>query len=294
MTPVPVSATTRLVGVTGWPLGHTLSPAIHNAAYEAMGLDWIYVPLPVERRTDLTALAEAMRVLPFVGLNVTMPHKESFADLCDEVTSLAEAVGAVNAVQVVDGRLIGHNTDGQGLIDSLADEGTVSLDGRTVVLIGAGGAAASALAAIALEGAASVTVVNRSVGNAERLIDRLAPALGRTHAMAVRLGAAAREWVEAADVVINATPVGMGPSDGSPVPPQWLHEGQIVADMIYSPAVTPLLAQAREAGAISVGGLGMLVAQGAASIEIWTGRPGSAPRDVMRRAAQDAVAAEHG
>ena len=290
MIPVQVSATTRLAGVTGWPLGHTLSPVMHNAAYEAMGLDWIYVPLPVERSDDLGRLADAMRVLPFVGLNVTMPHKAKFAELCDEVAPLAEAVGAVNVIQVVGGRLVGHNTDGQGLIDALADEGGVSLDGRKVVLIGAGGAAASALAAIAGEGAASVAVVNRSVGNAERMLERLSGLMSRTRATAVPLGSEARDWVEAADVIVNAPPVGLKPEDGSPLPGDWLHEGQIAADMIYSPAVTPLLAQALAAGATAVGGLGMLVAQGARSIEIWSGRPGSAPRDVMRRAAESSAA----
>jgi shikimate dehydrogenase len=288
-----ISGDTLLAGVTGRPLAHTLSPAMHNAAYDEMGLDWLYIPLGVENVRDLPALADALRVLPFVGLNVTMPFKEPMLQLCDEVATFAQVAGAVNTVHVVEGRLIGYNTDGRGLVDSLAVDAAFDPAGRDIVLVGAGGAAAAAVMAFALQGAASVTVANRTFEAAEELVGRLAPHVRTMRLEAVGLGNPAEEAVRAADLLVNATPVGMRPDDPSPIPPEWLHAGQVVADMVYKPAVTPLLAAATAVGATAVGGLGMLVAQGAVSIEIWNGDSQQpAPRETMRRAALEALAAQ--
>ena len=287
-----ISGDTLLAGVTGRPLSHTLSPAMHNAAYAEMGLDWVYVPMAVDNVRDLPALADALRVLPFVGLNVTMPYKEPMLELCDEVATFAQVAGAVNTVHVVDGRLLGYNTDGRGLVDSLATEADFDPAGRDVVLLGAGAAAAAALLAFALEGAASVTVANRTLETAEELVERLAPHARDTRLAAIGLGPAAEAAVRDADLLVNATPVGMRPQDPVLVAPEWLRAGQLVADMVYRPAITPLLAAASAAGATAVGGLGMLVAQGAVSIEIWNGdSQQSAPRQTMRRAAAEALAA---
>jgi len=288
-----ISGTTRLAGVTGWPIGHTLSPAMHNAAYEQMDLDWLYLPLPVEHVRDLPLLTEALRVLPFVGINITMPYKEPVMDLCDEVATVAELAGAVNTIHVSDGRLIGYNTDGRGLVESLAQDADFTTKDARIVLFGAGGAAAAALVAFVLEGAASVTVVNRTLANAESMIARLRGRTRETAVCAVLPDADAAEAVAAADMVVNATPLGMRPGDALPLPAAWLHEGLLVADMVYRPAVTPLLAEAALVGARAVGGLGMLVAQGATSIETWNdddARP-RAPRETMRAAAAAAVAA---
>jgi shikimate dehydrogenase len=288
-----ISGSTLLVGVTGRPLAHTLSPAMHNAAYSEMGLDWLYVPLGVDNVRDLPALADALRVLPFVGLNVTMPYKEPILDLCDEVATFAQVAGAVNTVHVVDGRLIGYNTDGRGLVDSLSADASFDPAGREIVIVGAGGAAAAAVVALALAGASSVTVANRTFEAAEELVARLGPHSRAARLEAVGLGAEAERAVRDADLVVNATPLGMRPGDPSPVPPGWLHAGQVVADMVYRPAVTPLLTAALAAGATAVGGLGMLVAQGAVSIEIWNGDSQQrAPRETMRRAAARALAAQ--
>jgi shikimate dehydrogenase len=285
---------TRLVGVSGHPLAHTLSPAMHNAAYDEMGLDWVYIPLGVEHVRDLPALAEALRVLPFVGLNITMPYKEPMLQLCDEVARFAELAGAVNCVHVSEGRLIGYNTDGRGLIESLAAEAGFSVRGRDVVLLGAGGAAAAAAAAFVMEGAASLTIVNRTIDNADQLLARLAPHARETTLATALLCADAEDVVRAADLVVNATPLGMRTDDPSPVDGRWLHSGQTVADMVYRPAVTALLAAASAAGAAAVGGLGMLVAQGAVSIEIWNGESQTpAPRQTMRAAAESELARQH-
>lgn len=285
-----IDAKTKLAGLIGWPLDHTLSPAIHNAAYAAMNLDWVYIPLPVREGQDLVRVTNALRALPFVGFNVTMPYKRVMLNVCDEVATAAQLAGAVNTVHMVDGRLIGYNTDGRGLMESLKEETGLVLAGKRAVILGTGGAAGAALVGMVLERAGHVTLVGRTIEVAEDMIENLSGRLRDTGADAVPFGPDARAAVEAADVIVNATPLGMEPSDELPVPQEWLQPGQIVADMVYRPAVTPLMVAAAARGARAVGGLGMLVAQGAIAIEIWNqGAQTRAPRDVMRAAAESAM-----
>lgn len=288
---VSISGRTRLAGIIGWPVAHSLSPAMHNAAYADVGLDWAYVPLPVRDETDLMRVLSAIRVLPFVGFNVTMPYKQVMLDLCDEVAMLARIAGAVNAVHCVDGRLIGYNTDGRGLVDSLASDVGFSPDGRSIVIVGAGGAAGAALVAFVLGKAARVTVLNRTLERAEELVERVAPHARETELVAATLDGTAADAVSQAALVVNATPLGMAPGDPSPVPGEWFTAEHIVADMIYRSAPTSIMAVAEAAGARTVDGLGMLVSQGAMSIEIWSeGTQYVAPRDVMAQAAAAAIA----
>ena len=287
---VRITGRTRLAGIIGWPVEQSLSPAMHNAAYEAMGMDIVYIPLPVADEADLMRVISAIRVLPFVGFNVTMPYKQAMLDYCDEVAMLAQMAGAVNTVHCVDGRLIGYNTDGRGLVDSLAAEVGFDVAGKAVVLLGAGGAAGSALVSLVLGRAGRVSIVNRTLGNAQMLADRVRPHCRDTDLEAVVLDDDAEPVVRGADLVINATSLGMKADDRSPVPPSWLHEGQVVADMIYRREPTALVSAARQAGATAVDGTGMLVAQGATALEIWCDEAGGqAPRDVMRRAAEEAL-----
>ena len=285
-----IDAKTRLAGLIGWPLDHTLSPAMHNAAYAVMNLNLVYLPLPVREGQDLVRVTNALRALPFVGFNVTMPYKRVMMNMCDEVATAAQLAGAVNTVHIVDGRLIGYNTDGRGLMESLKDEAGLEPAGKRAVILGTGGAAGAALVGMMLERAGHVTLVGRRVEVAEDMIENLSDRLRETGADAVRFGPDSRAAVEAADVIVNATPLGMDPRDDLPVPQEWLRPGQIVADMVYRPAVTPLMAAAKARGARTVGGLGMLVAQGAIAIEIWNqGVQTRAPRDVMRAAAESAM-----
>jgi len=288
-----IGARTRLAGLIGWPLDHTLSPTMHNAAYEAMNLDWVYLPLPVREGQDLVRVVAGIRGLPFVGFNVTMPYKRLMLNLCDEVATAASLAGAVNTVHIVDGRLIGYNTDGRGLIESLKEEASFEPNGKRVVIIGTGGAAGAALVGLALERASHITVAGRRPEVAEDMIENLSGRLRETITEAVSLDDA-REAVEGADLVINATPLGMGGAgDELPVSKEWLQPGQVVADMVYRPSVTPLMEAAVARGARAVGGLGMLVDQGAIAIEIWnSGVQNAAPRDVMRAAAEAVLAAE--
>lgn len=261
---------------------------MHNAAYDEMSLPAVYVPLPVRNEGELQRLVSAIRVLPFLGFNVTMPFKQAVLPLCDEVAAQARLAGAVNAVHCSDGRLIGYNTDGRGLLESLAAEAGFVPEGKRVVIVGAGGAAGAVLVALVVSRAARVALVNRTLDRAEELVGRIRDHARVTEVEALALDDASAE-VARADLVINATPVGMNGSGESPVPVEWLHAGQIVADMVYKPAVTPLLSAAAAVGATPVGGLGMLVAQGGLSIDIWLGADDQrhAPRKTMRRAAEE-------
>ncbi len=289
-----IDAHTRLAGVIGWPLDHTLSPAMHNAAYAAMRLNWVYLPLPVKSGSDLARVTAALRVLPFVGFNITMPYKRVMLNMCDEVATAARLAGAVNTVHVVHGRLIGYNTDSRGFVESLKSEAGFEPEGKRAVIIGTGGAAGAALVGLLLERASHVTVAGRRVDVAEAMIENASGSLRDTEASAVGLEEA-RSAVEEADVVVNATPLGMSPDDALPVRAEWLQPRQVVVDMVYRPAVTPFMMAATDRGAVAIGGLGMLVSQGAIALEIWNeGTQSPAPRDVMRAAAQGQIESQAG
>jgi shikimate dehydrogenase len=260
-----ISGHTRLAAVIGDPVRHSRSPAIHNAAYAAAGLDWVFVALPVVAGHGAAAV-RAMPVLGIAGMSVTMPHKADAATACDELTDDSAALGVVNTVVArPDGTLIGGSTDGEGLLRSLAEAG-LDVAGRTVLVLGAGGAARAAVRSLGLAGA-TVTVAARRRAAAEASA-ALAP------------GAAVAEPGERAgsgfDVVLNATPLGMA---GELPPVAVPGSGQWAVDLVYHPEETPFLAAAAAAGARTVGGLGMLVHQAALGFEAMTGCP--APLDAM-------------
>lgn len=286
-----IGGSTRLAGVIGHPLAHTLSPAMHNAAYEHLGLDWCYIPLDVADEVGLRRLIAAVRSLDFVGLSVTMPHKRSVLELCDEVSTAASMAGAVNTLHCVDGRLVGYNTDGRGLLESLELEASFVPADKDIVILGAGGAAAAAAVAFILARARSVTVASRDICRAEQLVENMTPHMGGTRLMAVAIGDA-EEAVRHAALVVNATPVGMQAGDPSVVPFSWIAAGQVVYDMVYGTTEpTALVRESIAQGATALDGLGMLVCQGATAVDIWNGAGSErAPRDIMRAAAEQALA----
>ncbi|MDQ4069283.1 MAG: shikimate dehydrogenase [Actinomycetota bacterium] len=270
---------TRVAAVIGCPVRHTISPAIHNAAFAELGLDWVYVAFEVAPGHVPAALA-GMRALGLGGLSVTIPHKGHAAAAVDDLSPAAAAIGAVNTVvPQPDGRLLGENTDSAGFLASLADEGFVAQE-RVCMVVGAGGAAQAVVHALARAGAAEIMVANRTRARAETTA-ALAGEVGRV---------ASADEVVRADLVVNATPLGLaGPSsDELPVDAALLGPGQLVVDLVPNPVVTPLMRAARRAGCQTAGGLGMLVHQGALAFEMWTGRP--APLGVMRAAAERALA----
>lgn len=285
-----INGSTKLAGVIGWPLDHTLSPAMHNAVYEALELDWVYVPLPVADEIGLRRLVAAIRALPFVGFNITMPYKQEMLELCDEVAMTARMAGAVNAVHCDGDRLVGYNTDGRGMLEALELGAQFSVAGKNVVLLGAGGAAGAAFVAFILGKAARVTVANRDLDRAEELVERLAPHCGQTVGQVESFGSI-EQAVREADLIVNATPMGMNAADPSPIPASWLGPEQVVLDMVYGGGhTTTLVREARAVGATAMDGLGMLVCQGATSVDIWnSSKQTRTPRDVMLKAAEAAM-----
>ncbi|MDQ3898108.1 MAG: shikimate dehydrogenase [Actinomycetota bacterium] len=274
----PPGASTRLAAVIGSPVRHSLSPAMHNAAFGELGLDWVYLAFEVATG-DVPAAFAGARALGLAGLSVTIPHKAAALAEVDDLTDTARAVGAVNTVVAQDdGRLLGDNTDAAGFLASLADEG-FDPAGRVCLVVGGGGAARAVVHALAGAGAAEVMVANRTRSRAEDAA-ALAGSVGRV---------ASTDEAVRADLVVNATPLGLAGSDAAelPVNDALLGPGQLVVDLIPNPAITPLMRAARAAGCNTAGGRGMLVHQGALAFEMWTGRP--APLGVMRAAAVRAL-----
>ncbi len=253
------TGTTRLAAVIGDPVRHSLSPTLHNAAFRHLDLDWVYVALPVTAGRAGEAVA-AMRVMGIDGLSVTMPHKQAVAAAVDVLTPAAAALGAANTVYRDGDRLVGDNTDGSGFVRSMRSQMGFDPHEAAVTVLGAGGAAVAVALAL-LEGGATVTIVNRS---AERARAAVAATGGR--AVIGELGA-----VRSADLIVQATPLGMQADDPLPVDPSLIRAGQLVADLIYHPAETPLLAAARSRGAVAVNGVGMLLFQAGEQFRRWTG-----------------------
>lgn len=271
------TAATRLAGVLGHPVKHSLSPVLHNAAFAELGLDWAYMAFDVAAGA-CPAAVEGARALGLQGLSVTMPHKRAAALACDELTPTAQALGVANTIVRRGDRLVGDSTDGPGFVASLRAAGHDPA-GRTCVVLGAGGAASAVAHALASAGASRVGVVARRREAAEQVA-----ALAGTVGVAASVTA-----VVAADLVVNATSVGMADTDGAEglpfgVDASLLRPGQVVADLVYHPLRTPLLVAAEAAGASPIDGLGMLVHQAALAFELWTGSP--APLGVMAAAAR--------
>ncbi|MHB8995811.1 MAG: shikimate dehydrogenase [Armatimonadota bacterium] len=283
MSEIGLNGETRVAGVIGWPVRHSLSPPMHNAAFAALGLNWVYVPFAVEPER-IAGAVEAIRALDLVGLNVTIPHKLAVLPHLDEISDTARVLGAVNTIVNAEGRLVGHNTDGAGFLRSLREIGG-EVAGKRVALIGAGGSSRAVALAVCQAGATRLTIINRTVAKAEALVEMVAAALPDAKAEAVALeGPEAEGAVRDAQVLIDSTAVGMYPHhEVEPVVPAgWLHREQTICDLTYNPRRTVLLQAAEAAGAGTLDGTGMLVHQGALAFEYWTGQP--APVEAMRKA----------
>jgi shikimate dehydrogenase len=263
-----ITGKTRLLALIGHPVEHSLSPEMHNASFATEGLDYVYVALDVGPQ-DLPAAVAGMRALNFRGFNITMPHKRATLPLLDEVDEGVRISGAVNTVVIEDSGLRGYNTDGGGLVEACKEAG-VDLTDRRVLLLGAGGAAAAVALAFGEAGVGELRVVNRSVEHAVDLRDKLRGA-GLKKVEVYPYGAldeAARE----AEVVVNATPLGMKDGDPLPLPVEYLDEGRTVCDAVYRPGrETALVREARERGARVVTGQRMLLYQGVLAQRLWTG-----------------------
>ena len=280
----PVTGSTRVAAVIGDPVRHSLSPVLHNAAFAALDLDWVYVALPVPAGQGAAAVA-AMATLGIDGLNVTMPHKGDAAAAVDHCSPVAARLGSVNTVTRSTRGVQGDSTDGEGFVRALRTDEGFEPAGTRCLVVGAGGAARAVVLALADAGAAEVVVAARRP-EAAAVAAALAGSRGRVGAV---------DEADGCDLVVNATPLGMGvvveldagarptPPPPLPVPAHRLGPGQLVADLVYQPVRTPLVEAARARGAVACNGLGMLIHQAALSFRLWTGE--DPPLEVLSAAA---------
>jgi len=282
-----MNATTTLVGLMGWPVSHSVSPAMHNAAFAERGLEWCYVPLPVspEPVQRVGEAVRGLRALDFRGANVTVPHKQAAMEHLDSLTPAARAIGAVNTIIVEpNGRIVGDNTDADGFAADLRAQG-VNPSGVDALVLGAGGSARAIVYALAQAGASRVVVANRTAERAQRLSESLQPLFANCLIDALAAEGAMKDAASESGIVVNCTTQGMMPNlDSTPWPMVvTLRPGQVVYDLVYNPRETRFLRDAAAQGARTIGGLGMLVQQAALAFERWTGL--DAPVETMRNAA---------
>lgn len=274
-----LSGSTKIVGLIGYPVEHSKSPVMHNAAFDSLGLDFMYLLFSV-RPPYLKEAVMGLRALNIVGANITIPYKEEVMKYLDDITAEAKLIGAVNTIHNQDGKLIGYNTDGQGFITSLLTDGRVKLEGQKVLLIGAGGAGKAVAVKLAERGVERLVITDKIEEKAKALVGRLQENIPDCPVYAMPPGD--KEFAKTvleSTLLINATPVGMKEGDPPIIDPEYLHKALFVYDVIYN-RETPLIEAAKKRGLRTLDGMGMLIHQGAASFEIWTGQ--KAPIEVMR------------
>lgn len=275
-----ISNDTRLCAVIGNPVGHSLSPAIHNAAFNALDLDFVYLASRVE---DVHGALAGMRALPnFRGMSVTIPHKIEAMKYVDEVVEVDRSIGSINTIINENGRLIGLGTDGPGALKALVDAG-VTLDGKTVLMLGSGGAArAIAFTLVRNTGLAKLVLMDVNEAMLQGLAADLKAGTAAAIDAIVLTDDSLGQVMGFADVIINCTPIGMHPKEGvSLVPAELFRPGQVVFDIVYTPLETRLLADARERGLKTISGVEMFINQAVLQFRQFTGV--EAPEDVMRR-----------
>jgi shikimate dehydrogenase len=273
-----VSGKTRCCGIIGDPIEHTISPAMHNAAFNQLGLDYVYVPFQVKKE-DLDRAIKGIRALNIRGLNVTLPHKVAVIQYLDELDGLVKKIGAVNTIVNDEGILKGYNTDATGFLQTLRERG-IEPAGKEVVILGAGGAA-QAISFILAEKGANLTIINRTLHKATEYASVISEVF-RKKVNALKLNRESLiKVLGKTDILVNATSTGMSPNiDETPVTADLIKPTFIVFDIVYNPNKTRLLREAEVAGAETISGLEMLLWQGALAFELWTGV--KAPVELMR------------
>jgi len=266
-----LSGKSRVYGLLGDPVAHSLSPLMQNHAFHSYGIDAVYTPFHVVPN-NLPAAVAGLRALDIAGVSVTIPHKETILALLDQVDPAAQLIGAVNTVVNNNGSLIGHNTDASGFISTIQQELNFQPAGHEVLILGAGGACRAAAVALASADVKTITIANRHQARAEKLVNDL-----EVHFPAVQFSATNYlsglflDSLSAVDLVVNTTSVGLHGEDVSFLPLENIKCSALIFDMIYSPSETPLIKNARSLGLVCADGLGMLAAQGEDAFYLWTG-----------------------
>jgi len=274
-----ISGSTILVGVIGNPVKHSLSPVILNAAFREAKINWVYTAFetPEEKLADAIG---GIRALGIAGLSVTMPHKAKVCSLLDEISDSAQTLNAVNCIVNDAGKLKGHNTDGDGFLDAVKHDAGLDVAGKKVLVVGSGGSARSIIYSLGKAGAAEIAVINRTKKKALDALELAGPVGRYVEENEIS------EVVSEANLVINATPIGMsdtGDTANFPIEPNLFSKGQLAIDLIYHPISTPWMEALRDREVETHGGLSMLIFQAARAFKLWTGK--EAPVDAMRKAA---------
>ncbi|HXY55625.1 MAG TPA: shikimate dehydrogenase [Nitrospirota bacterium] len=275
-----ISGRTEIYGIFGYPVEHTFSPGMHNAAFKRLGMDACYVPFAVHP-DRLGEAARAILPLGLRGLNITVPHKEKIIQYLDELSEEARLIGAVNTVEIRQGRLVGHNTDGRGFLRSLKENSGFNPKGKKILFIGSGGAARAVGFCLALAGAAKIYVRDLDTRKADLLVSDIRAKTGADTA-SIHDDESLAAYAAEADCLINATPLGLKRSDPLPIPRDLVMKKHLVCDLVYNPPETAFLRTAKSRGAKRLAGLGMLLYQGVIAFEIWTGK--EAPVKIMKNA----------
>lgn len=271
-----ISGHTKLITLIGKPVEHSMSPAMHNASFEYLGEDYVYLATEIDSPDDLYKAIQGMKVMGFAGCNVTMPYKRAIIPYLDELSPAAELMGAANTVVFEEGKAVGHNTDGAGFMRNLK-ENNIDIIGKKITLVGVGGAGSAIYTQAALDGVAAIDIYNSKDAFFDVAAERIADIAQRT-GCAIRLidldnKEALKRSIEESALFINATRVGMGDLAGqSVIPKEYLVDGLAVADTVYDPRKTKLLEDAEAKGLKTINGLGMLLWQAAIAEDIWVGK----------------------
>ncbi len=281
-----IKGKTQTVGIFGFPVKHSFSPPMHNAAFEKLGLDFVYLPFCVEP-DNLPTAVKAIKALSITGVNITVPHKQKVLEFLDKVDSVAEMIGAVNTIHNQQGKLVGYNTDGTGFINSLREEGQFISRGKSAFLIGAGGAGHALALMLAKEGIEKLYITDIIREKSQVLFNRIKKYFNKCEAEIVDFKEENFSGkIAEVDILLNATPAGMHEGDSSVVKESNLRKDLFVYDVIYN-RETALLRSAKQIGAKTLGGLGMLLNQGALAFKIWTGK--EAPKELMKEILQKQI-----
>lgn len=276
-----IRGTTKIIGIIGYPVQHSLSPVMQNAALQACGADFVYVPFEV-KPDDLENAIKGLKGLGVAGFNVTVPHKTAVIPFMDELSECAEAAGAVNTVKNDNGRFIGYNTDGDGLVMSLINDLAFDPNKSTIAILGAGGAAQGGIAALCRSGAKRIYIANRSKDKAEKLVQLLSSRYFETEFIVLDGFEALTDKLVHCDLLINTTAIGMKYESIPGLSLKNVPKTMKVYDMVYVPSETPLLGNALSVGLSYSNGQGMLIAQGELAFAIWIGK--IPPSGLMRSA----------